>query len=637
MGWNPPIQGVHVHTEDELERIEIPAPAPTDAASSKAVSAGRKAGSRLVMRRKMLAMKVNWKGIGIYSGSVLACVLLLVWILKLWRTDLSVPMSPLGKDTSFHAMIVKGLVENGWPLRNPLLGAPGVQELFDFPESSNLDLALMKLIALGSHDYATVLNLFYLATYPLTLVTSLYAFRQFGISYPSAVVGSFLYAFLPYHFLRGELHLTLASYYLVPFTVMMAAWFLHPKADSAPKAGLHGWPVSKVIASVVICLLIASTFLYYVYFSAFVILIAGLLALRLEDQQMGRARMALAACLLAVVFVAYLLNVSPSLLYIAQHGFNRVAATRWPSEAQIFGLKIATLLLPIAHHRLPLFAAIRRSYDAGAPLTNENGDASLGVVGAIGCLLLLANLIVATPKRGDKALFRNLASLNIACILLGTIGGLGSLASHVFLMIRSYNRISIYIGFLSLVAAMIMLDSVGTWVAGRFGRWWLVYPVLFIVLLAGVWDETSPSYVPDYAALRAEYTSDADFIKRIEESSPSHSMIFQLPYVGFPEGASPGRLQNYDLLQGYLHSRTLRWSFGAIKGRAVDNWQAIVVTKPVAELVKVLRAAGFSGIYVDRYGYVDGGQKEIASLSDALGSTPLVSRDGRLAYFPLSK
>src|SRR5579864_2004394 len=98
----------------------------------------------------MLGVKINWKAIGIFSGSAWVCVFLLVWILQLWRLDLSVPMGPLDKDLSFHSMLVKGLVENGWPLRNPLLGAPGTSELYDFPEASNLDLVLMKLIALGS-------------------------------------------------------------------------------------------------------------------------------------------------------------------------------------------------------------------------------------------------------------------------------------------------------------------------------------------------------------------------------------------------------------------------------------------------------------------------------------------------------
>ncbi|HKX19331.1 MAG TPA: hypothetical protein VJT33_15075 [bacterium] len=534
----------------------------------------------------------------------------------------------------FHTMLVKGLVENGWPLRNPLLGAPGTSELYDFPEASNLDLGLMKLVALASKDYATVLNTFFLLTFPLTVVTSLYALRQLRISYPSAIVGSLLYSFLPYHFLRGESHLFLAAYYVAPLIVVVAVWILRP--DGGPKHERFGWPAAKVAAGIGIALAVASSFIYYAVFGAFIIAIAGLLAVRLQDRRVRRARMTLAACLAGLIAFTYLLNVSPSLLYIVQHGRNRVMSVRDPAEAQIYGLKIATLFLPIAHHRVHLLASIRARYDEGAPLTNENGMASLGAVGAIGFLLLLTNLTLGIPEGQDKAMLHNLASLNLACVLLGTLGGLGTLASHVLPLLRSYNRISIFIGFFSLAAVMMVLDRLSAWLRERRGGW-VVYPVLATLVLAGVWDQTSPSYVPDYAALRAVDASDAAFVGRLEASSPLHAMIFQLPYMQFPEplGDFPPTLETYTHLRGYLHSRTLRWSYGAMKGRAVDAWQKTVASQPMGELVAAVRAAGFSGIYVDRNGYADGGRTVMAALSEALRTTPLVSPNGRLVYFPL--
>lgn len=584
----------------------------------------------------MQTIKVHRKDIAIYSGAILICVFLLVWILQLWRMDVRVPIRSLGDDTLFHTMLVKGLVDNGWPLRNPLLGAPGTSELYDFPEASNLDLGLMKLVALGSKDYATILNIFYLATFPLTVVTSLYAFRQLRITYPSAIAGSLLYSFLAYHFLRGESHLFLAAYYVVPLVVVIATWLLHPDGDSAQ--GPFGWPAAKVVAAIGICLLVAASYVYHAVFGAFVIAIAGLLAVRLQDRRLRRARMALAACLVGIIAFAYLLNLSPTLIYVAGHGRNRVMSVRDPAEAQFYGLKVATLVLPIAHHRLHLFASIRTRYDEGAPLTNENRMVSLGLVGAIGFLLLLTNLTLGIPRGPDSVLLHNLASLNLGCVLLGTLGGLGTLASHLFPLLRSYNRISIFIGFFSLAAVMMLLDCLGASVRERSGRRWVIYPILAVVLLVGVWDQTSPSYVPDYAALRAVDASDAAFVRRIEESSPLHAMIFQLPYMQFPEplGDFPLTLETYTHLRGYLHSRTLRWSYGAMKGRSVDAWQQAVAGKPMAGFVAAVRAAGFSGIYVDRNAYADGGRKVMAALSQTLHIAPLLSPNERLVYFPLS-
>ena len=67
--------------------------------------------------------------------------------------------------------------------------------LLDFPFYDNLDLALIKLLAMFTSNYAIVLNLFFLFTFPLTVVCSILALRDFNVSYLSAIVVSLLYAF----------------------------------------------------------------------------------------------------------------------------------------------------------------------------------------------------------------------------------------------------------------------------------------------------------------------------------------------------------------------------------------------------------------------------------------------------------
>jgi hypothetical protein len=50
------------------------------------------------------------------------------------------------------------------------------------------------------------------------------------------------------------------------------------------------------------------------------------------------------------------------------------------------------------------------------------------------------------------------------------------------------------------------------------------------------------------------------------------------------------------------------WSFGAMRGREGDSWQKLVTEKSLRESVGTLAAAGFSGIYLDHYGYTDQGK-----------------------------
>jgi phosphoglycerol transferase len=53
-------------------------------------------------------------------------------------------------------------------------------------------------------------------------------------------------------------------------------------------------------------------------------------------------------------------------------------------------------------------------------------------------------------------------------------------------------------------------------------------------------------------------------------------------------------------------------------------------------MAETLAAAGFGGIYLDRYGYSDQGAKLEGELAELLGAKPIVSGNGRLAVFDLA-
>jgi hypothetical protein len=80
-------------------------------------------------------------------------------------------------------------------------------------------------------------------------------------------------------------------------------------------------------------------------------------------------------------------------------------------------------------------------------------------------------------------------------------------------------------------------------------------------------------------------------------------MVFTMPFVPYPETLSVGRLSGYDPVRGYLHTKTVRWSFGAVKGREADQWQREVAGLRSDDLVKRLAVAGFDGLFVDKRGY----------------------------------
>jgi hypothetical protein len=156
------------------------------------------------------------------------------------------------------------------------------------------------------------------------------------------------------------------------------------------------------------------------------------------------------------------------------------------------------------------------------------------------------------------------------------------------------------------------------------------------LLLIGWLDQTNAASAPDYAAAQAAYRSDGALVSAIEARLPAGARVFELPYEPFPEpqpqwipAAGP-----YDLARGYIHSHHLRWSYGLMKGRA-GNWEAAAVQLPPALLARALVAAGFSGVYLDRTGYADGGSHVLSLLLEETHGQTLTSPDGRLVFVDL--
>src|SRR3954451_4410566 len=140
-----------------------------------------------------------------------------------------------------------------------------------------------------------------------------------------------------------------------------------------------------------------------------------------------------------------------------------------------------------------------------------------------------------------------------------------------------------------------------------------------LLLVFGILDQTTPRMVPSYAAISSEMASDDAFVKRIEAALPAGAMVFQLPYQPFPEAAPVVEMADYSHLKGYLHSRALRWSYGAIKGRPEAEWQPEISALPAAEMAEQLVLKGFDGLYIDRFGYADRGMKLEQEMAAQLG------------------
>jgi hypothetical protein len=579
--------------------------------------------------------------VAFYFGSTLLCLFFLTGVLKLWRgADLNVPFAYDADSLLTHSWI-KGMMENGSQFHNQYLAAPQGADLYDFPTAESFHFGVMKGLSLLGVNSAAVYNLYFLLTFPLTTLTSLCVLRHLGVGRLASMLASLLFTFLPYHFLRGQAHLFLAAYYLIPPIVLVVLWiwagdrilFVRSPEESS-RTRFRLFTVSSLLA-IVICALTASAGIYYAFFACYFLLIAGLSAAFTQRKfyPLGNALI-----LVAIISIGVLANVAPNLLYIHEHGSNPAAVVRVPLLTELYGMKIVQLVLPITWHRIRWLADFKANYNAGNFLVNENDISSLGLFASVGFLFLIARLLYRRRTETRSELIDNLSVLNVFAILLATVGGLGTVFGvSVTSWIRCYNRMSIFIGFFSLVAVAVLVNQLlQRW--NVFIRTRMLFVAVCLCVAAGVYDQTSYRYGPIYAAVQKDYHDDGDFVSRIEASLPEHAMVFQLPYSEYPEGPMMvHRLKVYDHLRGYLHSRTLRWSYGAMKGREGDAWQKTVTALPVDEMCGKLAEAGFAGIYVDRFGFADMGADIESKLTASLGPPTVVSKNDRLSFFELGK
>ena len=294
------------------------------------------------------------------------------------------------------------------------------------------------------------------------------------------------------------------------------------------------------------------------------------------------------------------------------------------------------MLLPIMHHRIEFLTHLREQFYA--PPRQATGEAwavSLGALPSLGFVWLVARFFWrrGAAEQADDGL----AYLTVVAVALGTLGGLGCLfAFYLTPMIRCYNRLSIFIAFLALAGLFLGLQRLAArvvkgprskvaWAAG-----------LTVLLVLGLLDQTSPDYVPPHTANRKTFDSDEDFGRRMEAVLPAGSMVYQMPYVPFPENVPVHNLTDYELLRPFLHTRTLRWSYGAVKGRETARWHADLATRPLPEVVETLALVGFRGVYLDRAGCADSGAQVEKELSRLLNVEPLVSLNGRQSFFDMS-
>jgi len=549
----------------------------------------------------------RWERVAWYAGTVALTCLLLVAGLRLYDLDLHAPFN-YGDDSLLIMPMVKATLERGFGghWRVERMGYPGILELHDFPVVDHLHFAVIWLLGRVFSDWALVFNLYFLLTWPLAALATMAVLRRLKLTLPMAAAGGILYAFLPYHYLRGESHYFLAAYWVVPLSLLPALalckgdfpFFRRDLAGAyRPSLLRRETPWQLLLGAAT-----ASAGAYYAFFACAIYGFVGAYGwVRFRTWKAAAA----AAGLIALVGAFGVVNHLPALRYVAEYGKNSVTE-RTPEEAEIYGLKIAHLVLPIDGHNLTYFGQLKAMYNSDLrPMNNENSCAALGLIGAAGLTGLLAALVLPVRRVWPYAPLSALAGFLVVFALIGGVGSVFNLL--VFDQVRCHNRVSVYLAFVCLFAALWPLDRFLVTRAGWARR--LRYPAVAGLVALGVADQTPTAWfgrgivdITDYDAER--FRADRRFFARIEEAMPPGAKVFCLPYLMYPESPPLHRMKCYEHARGYLHTNTLVWGYGAMKHRVVDNWYEDVSHDARDQLLRRLVVRGFEGLFVDKRGFL---------------------------------
>lgn len=541
-------------------------------------------------------------------------------------------------DNMSQTMMIKTIRDTGWYFENDMIGAPYGADFYNIPTycTMNFESLIVWLILLFVPDVFAAYNIQVLFCFFLAGITAYLVLRALRINRFWSIVGGLAFGMAPY--IQGRMmgHLCLAAAYFVPLSVLLCAW-CYEEDSTYLKFNKTFFRNPKNILTILFALLIANNGVaYYPFFTCFLLCVVALYKLVNE-----RNIKVIWKPLIPVVMICVFLGIAllPLIIYTLTSGASSAMGTdRSVAMGEIYALKIAQLFIPTDSHGIDLIQKLINGYGQ-MPLNNENITAYNSViagVGFIGALLLCLNHKYAERNHDYCRIF----SILILCsVLFATIGGFSSLMFLVFRFIRCFNRISIYIMFLSLYVFVYFAQN--SFISLKTAKPVLRYSVLGILAFVvgiGLLDEipTRNKYAAAFDSNMSGIETMREYYSDVESTIQPNDMVIQLPYIGYPEGGQVGSILPDSYCVDYLTSSTIKWTFGSVKGSDSDRYYKYAASLSPEEMLKVIIPSGFKGIQIDIRGYEEEAGKDLVSqFTEITGTDPIVSDDGVKYFFNL--
>ena len=575
--------------------------------------------------------KSNLKELLCFLIPVIVSVAIAMVAMKVWTMDFSIIRFP-DSDERTGLMLFKNIKDNGLigSLFCNRLGAPGISTIIDIPF---LDWPMVIAIWILTRfmNYNVAYYVFYFSTYATATITMYILLRKMKCNYFLSICISISFAITPYHFYRSVVHMTLSNYFVIP----MGIYLILLVYEANWKFGMPECVKNSIIKRILYWLsiiIMALSNIYYAFFIMLMVLVTVVYKMIEKKTWKPIWQEAISFYSMCIIFIAGLL---PKVVYGLIEGKNTLAGIRYPFETEMYGLRIIQLFLPPSYSKLDLFQRLNAAYTNKAQGINENSWSNMGLIAIIGfvitCIWFIVYYINGTKKSKENNRRKLLGIMTLLLVLYATVGGLGTIFSYVIMPeLRCLNRVSIVLVALSLVFLASFLQEITSKQIKK-----IIYICLCCLLAFSIYAEVD--YLPSGWSKTSEQKSVeySKFFESLENSLEEGAMVYQLPHSNFPEEPAIYNMDEYALLMGYIYTDTIRWSYGGVKGRNDDSEKLYVDEGMSESFLDGIRQAGFEGLYIDGYGFEDGGNHIVEFYKSLLNENPIMSEDGRLFFFKI--
>lgn len=554
-------------------------------------------------------------------------LVLAIWITDAW--SLPEKLSFGGGDGMLGEALIKSIVENGLMgnVEITRMGTPQTSSIVDTPFLDWSYVILVYAISFFVSNPGRITVIFYVITFLTAAMSMFFLLKRLRCKNEIAVLFSLLFSFSTFHAYRNMGHMTLSNYFFVPLAIYLSFFIAGDETDDIVSLPFKKKRANQFLACT-LAFLLGFVNIYYTAFGLIFMALAVIYRMVRTGKLLSNIKYLV---YLALTCGGVLVALSPQIIHFLTQGSNPAGAVRSFANAEQYGLKIIQLIFPPSFSRIWGAAAITEKYQEKITLVSENYMSALGLIGTVAFFGLCGYFVYSFIKKKSNPVY-DFSSLGVlSAILVATVGGFGTVFNFfVVAQIRCYCRISIFILCFCYLAFACKLSQMQR-------RAWVRYGVMAVLVVVAFFDQIPMPSVNswDGYAWRAEMYD--EFYSKVEESLDSGSMVYQLPFVEFPE---PARTKMYDMdcynpLSAYVFTDHIRWSHGGIKGRN-DLAGSLYVDSGVSdEFVTGIQEAGFSGVCINISGYSQKKRESVLEFYNIRFGAPIVSSDGTLYFYKI--